>query len=263
MNDASGVVYAAAATGRERPSLGDRVRPVTRAWKPLTVTGVALLVIVTAAGLLLVGPFEAGRVAHWDLDVAHWFVDQRTATLNTLAEAGTWLAETITVPVVLLVAVVVSWRVSTNVAAPVFLVVAVGGEKLIYLVSSLLVGRDRPPVPTIGTTYATSSFPSGHVASAVTLYGSIALLIALRRSASVRAVLLAVVAVIAVVVAVCRMYCGFHYLTDSIAGALVGAVWLGAVYQTVLLPNEDAARQRHEPGEPVHAYQPAATVPRS
>ena len=159
MPKASGVVYAAAAAERKRPSLGDRVRPVARAWKPLTVAGVALLVVVTAAGLLLVGPFEAGRVVHRDLDIAHWFVDQRTPTLNTLAEAGTWLAETITVSAVLLVAVVVSWRVSTNVAAPVFLAVSVGGEEPIYLISSSLVGRDRPPVPTVGTTYATSKLP--------------------------------------------------------------------------------------------------------
>ena len=95
-------------------------------------------------------------------------------------------------------------------------------------------------MPTVGTTYATSSFPSGHVASAITLYGSIALLIALRRSSSVRAVLLAIVALIALVVAVCRMYCGFHYVSDCVAGALVGAVWLGVVYQAVLLPSEDA-----------------------
>lgn len=224
MDEATGVAYATPVEERKRPTLGDRVRPVARAWKPLTIAGVTLLVIVTAAGLLLVGPFQHGSVAHWDLDVAHWLVDQRTATLNTLAERGTWLAETITVPVVLLIAVVVSWRLSTNVAAPAFLVVAVGGEKLIYLISSSLVGRDRPPVPTVGTTYATSSFPSGHVASAVTLYGSIALLIALRRSASVRARLLAVVALVALVVAACRMYCGFHFLTDCVAGALVGAV---------------------------------------
>ena len=214
MNEASGVVYAAAAAERKRPSLGDRVRPVARAWKPLTVAGVALLVIVTAAGLLLV-------------------------------------------------AVAVSWRVSTNVAAPVFLALAVGGEKLIYLISSSLVGRDRPPVPTVGTTYATSSFPSGHVASAITLYGSIALLIALRRSASVRAALLAVVALIALVVAVCRMYCGFHYLTDCVAGALVGAVWLGVVYQTVLLPGEDAALQLHGLGGSVAGYEPTARGARS
>jgi membrane-associated phospholipid phosphatase len=34
------------------------------------------------------------------------------------------------------------------------------------------------------------------------------------------------------------MYCGFHFLTDSIAGALAGAFWLNVVYRTVLLPSE-------------------------
>ncbi len=168
-------------------------------------------------------------------------MDQRTTTWNSLAEAGTWLAETVTVPTVLFVAVVVAWRVSDNVAAPVFLVLAVGGEKLIYLLSSMIVGRDRPPVPTVGTTYATSSFPSGHVASTITLYGSIALLIALHRSPAVRAVLLAVVGFLATVVALCRMYTGFHYLSDTVAGVLVGGLWLTIVYRTVLLPNGSPA----------------------
>ncbi len=231
------------------PSFRDRVVPAAHAWRPLAVSWLALFAVVTAAGMLLVGPFADGRVAHWDLDVARWFVDQRTSTWNSLAEAGTWLAETITVPAVLLVAIVVAWRLSTNVAAPVYLALAVGGEKLLYLLSSLAIGRDRPPVPTVGTSYATSSFPSGHVASAVTLYGSIALLIALKRSAAVRTGLLVVVAAIATTVALCRMYTGFHYLSDSIAGALVGAVWLTVVYRSVLLPAEPAPAQGWRPAK--------------
>jgi membrane-associated phospholipid phosphatase len=229
---------AASDADREHPTWRDRVEPFTRALRPIAAAWLAILAAVTAAGLLLVGPFDDGRMARWDLDLERWFVDHRTTTFNALAEAGTWLAETITVPVVLLVAILVAWRVSTNVAAPAFMVVAVGGEKLIYLISSLIIGRDRPPVSTIGTSYATSSFPSGHVASAVTLYGAIALVIALRRSTRVQWALLTVVAAIAVVVAVCRMYCGFHYLSDSVAGVLVGAIWLAAVYRLVLLPAE-------------------------
>jgi membrane-associated phospholipid phosphatase len=223
---------------RETSNWRDRVEPVRRAWKPLVFGWALMFAVVTAAGLLLVGPLEDGRIARWDLEVAQWFVDHRTSMLNMFAEAGTWLAETIPVIVVLAVAIVIAWRVSTNVAAPAFLAIAVGGEKLMYLLSSLIVGRDRPPVPTIGTTYATSSFPSGHTASAVTLYGSIALLIALHRRKPVRYALLAVVALTTVVVAVCRMYCGFHFLTDSIAGALAGAFWLNVVYRTVLLPSD-------------------------
>ena len=120
-------------------------------FRPLVACWLALLAIVTAVGLLLVGPFDDGRVVRWDLDIATWFVERRTDALDALAEAGTWLSETITVPVILLVAIVIAWRVSTNVAAPVFLALAVGGEKLLYLIASLIVGRDRPPVPTVGT----------------------------------------------------------------------------------------------------------------
>ena len=218
------------------PSLGDRLAPAGHAWRPLVVGWAVLFLAVTTTGLLIVGPLAEGRIAHGDLDLARWVVDHRTDLWNRLAETGTWLAETVTVPVVLVVAIVVAWRVSSNVAAPVFLALAVGGEKLLYLVSSLIIGRDRPPVPTVGTSYATSSFPSGHVASAVTLYGGIALLIALQRSRAVRLALLAVVAVIATVVALCRMYTGFHYLSDSVAGALVGAIWLAIDYRYVLRP---------------------------
>jgi membrane-associated phospholipid phosphatase len=225
-------------TTRDNPSWRERVEPVGRAWRPLVFGWALIFGVVTVAGLLLTGPLDGGRLVRWDLEVAQWFVDHRTSTLNVVAETGTWLAETIPVIVVLAIAIVVAWRVSTNVAAPAFLAIAVGGEKVIYLVASSIVGRDRPPVPTIGTTYATASFPSGHVASAVSLYGSIALLIALHRRKAVRYVLLTTVGLVTVVVAACRMYCGFHFLTDSIAGALVGAVWLTVVYHAVLLASE-------------------------
>jgi membrane-associated phospholipid phosphatase len=228
-------------TTHDRPSLRERVQPVADAWRPLAAAWVGLLIVVTAAGLVLVGPLEDGRIVRWDVHVEQWFTDYRTSALNTLAEAGTWLAETLTVPVVLLLAIVIAWKVSSNVAAPAFLAIAVGGEKLLYLVSSLIVGRDRPPVPTVGTNYATSSFPSGHVASAITLYGSIALLIALRRTAAVRVLVLAAAGLMATVVAVCRMYGGLHFPSDCVAGAIVGIIWLAVTYRSILRRTELAS----------------------
>src|SRR5262249_54257392 len=138
------------------PRLKERLEPVAEAWRPLLATWLGLFFVVTAAGLLLVGPFGQGRIAHLDVSIERWLADHRTRTLNALAEAGPWLAETVTVPVLCLVAIAIAWRVSTNVAAPVFLALAVGGEKILYFISSVIIGRDRPPVPTIGTSYATS-----------------------------------------------------------------------------------------------------------
>jgi undecaprenyl-diphosphatase len=203
----------------------------------LTVVGVGLVVGLIIAGLLLTHVFDHGALVRWDTDVEVRLAEHRTELQNTLARAGTWLAETVPVLVVLLAAIIVAWRTSTRIAAPVFLVVAVGGEKLIYLIVSIVVGRSRPPVPSLGFTYATKSFPSGHVASAITLYGSIALLVALQRSSALRRALLLAVGVVAAIVAYCRMYRGFHYPTDVIAGAVLGVAWLTVTYYAVLRPD--------------------------
>ena len=80
---------------------------------------------------------------------------------------------------------------------------------------------------TLSDTYATSSFPSGHVGAAVTLYGSAVLLVALASSHRARTVVLGVLAAaIVVIVAFCRMYRGFHYPFDVVAGLALGVVWL-------------------------------------
>ena len=227
------------------PTWRDRLAPVVAAWRPLLGIAAVWLVVLIVAGLLLTGPLADSGIVRTDLAIERWLAEHRRGALDVLAEVGTWFSETFVVPVVLLVAIVVAWRKSTNVAAPMFLALAVGGEKLMYLIASVVVGRDRPPVPTVGTTYATSSFPSGHVASAITLYGGIALVVTARRSHATRRIALLMVAVIAAVVAVCRMYAGFHYLSDCIAGALTGVVWLTATYGLVFLPGEA------EPADPV------------
>lgn len=71
----------------------------------------------------------------------------------------------------------------------------------------------------------TSSFPSGHTAAAVALYGGIAIL-ALRVYGRRRAALTGAVVLwcIPVIVGLSRLYRGMHY--PSLAGALTGGLWL-------------------------------------
>ena len=149
----------------------------------------------------------------------------------------------------------VAFLLTRRAASPLFILLAVGGEKTTYFVTTLIVRRPRPDVPTIGARHVTSSFPSGHVGSSVSLYGSIAILVLMHsrhRSVGARAVAVGLVAIIATVVAYCRMYRGFHFLTDVVVGSLIGAVWLPIALRLVaLLPDKrhgagEVSRTRHQ-----------------
>ena len=219
----------------------------------------SILFVLPAMMLAAWGAGEAithSRIKDWDLRVDQRLANHRVGWLNGFTKWATWLAESIPVIVILLIAVIVARRVTGAWRAPLFMALVVGGEKLIYLVTTLLVGRDRPPVPTLDDTYATSSFPSGHTASAVTLYGSIAIVIGMWRGRRYLIGLLTLTGLIAATVAFCRMYRGFHYPTDVTAGALIGIIWMSAVYLAMRpLPGRGVD---HPDLEQAHAEHPAA-----
>jgi undecaprenyl-diphosphatase len=217
---------------------------------------VALLLIVTGVGLLLTNAFDG--VTAWDTEIVRELAESRTATMDTLTGYGTWLAESVVSIALLVVAVVTVRLVSHAWTLPVFLAVAVGSEKLIYLISSVIVDRGRPPVDTVGETYATASFPSGHVGTAIALYGGIALVVgALSGRRALRDGLIVVAVLITAVVAYSRMYRGFHYPTDVIAGAALGASclvvsWVGiGRFAASGRPRPSSARGSERPWQPV------------
>jgi undecaprenyl-diphosphatase len=104
------------------------------------------------------------------------------------------------------------------------------------------VHRPRPDVVQLDAAPPTSSFPSGHTAAAIALYGCLAILLlvifARRPAAQVAAFLLFAVPV---VVGLSRLYRGMHYPTDVIIGALGGGLWLLVVI-TTLLPARRTSR---------------------
>ncbi|MCU1365353.1 MAG: phosphoesterase PA-phosphatase related [Ilumatobacteraceae bacterium] len=206
-----------APTTTEHPLLDELRRAV-----PLLVVVPAMILALWGAGVMVIH----SRIDDWDLHFDKWLAARRTPWLNTATEWGTYLAETIPVIIILLAAMIIARRRTGNWRASVFLAVVVGGEKLVYFASSTLVARARPPLPTLDNTYATSSFPSGHVGSAITLYAAIAIVVGAWRGRRWFIALMTVMVVFACIVAFSRMYRGFHYPSDVIAGAIVGTVWV-------------------------------------
>jgi undecaprenyl-diphosphatase len=115
---------------------------------------------------------------------------------------------------------------------------ASAGDGGIYWLGTHADPRDRPPVPILDPGLVpTHSFPSGHVGTAVAVYGAAALLLAvwLRRRGTGGAALALVLLLAALppFVAVSRLYEGAHHLTDVGTSLVYGTVWLAVVAMLV------------------------------
>jgi undecaprenyl-diphosphatase len=123
-----------------------------------------------------------------------------------------------------------------------FLAAAVLSQLVVYMLSSRLITRLRPAVPKMDHFSPVRSFPSGHVAAAIALYGGIAVIMVMRSRRRWQAVAWLMLFLIPVAVGISRMYRGMHYPSDVAAGILIGFGVLWILRRAMLLPaNERGA----------------------
>ena len=201
---------------------------------------VVMAAVVAGWGWILTHPLK-DSLGPTDNDVARWFADQRTPTLNDLADAGTLLGETIVelvaAPIVALA--FAAWK--RSIVPLVFVALVTAGVGGFYYVGTTLDPRDRPPVKILDPGLVpTHSFPSGHVGTSVALYGSIVVLVWVYLRAArwwtTPLLLLPVACLIA------RLYQGAHHLTDVLTSLVYASIWLAVVTVLVLKRHPEAAK---------------------
>lgn len=193
---------------------------------------VAVTSVVVGVGWLITHPL-ADPVNGFDNPISRWFADQRSSSLNEVADVGTLLGETVVgVGVALAAAVVFSlWQRSLRPA--VFLALteaAIGG---LYVVATHLDPRERPPVKILDAGLVhDASFPSGHVATATVAYvGVLMLVLTYARAAGRWATPLLLLPVL---VLLARLYQGAHHLTDVLTSVAYASVLLLVMARLVL-----------------------------
>lgn len=198
---------------------------------------VVIFGVISLIGLLLthVTYFSTGPFHRADLQVDVWLADHRTRPWNDITHVGTDMASTDTVIAVMAVlALVLRWRMRRWYES-IVLILTVAVDVLIHLSVTAVVPERRPPVIRLDPAPPTSSYPSGHTAASVALYGCLAILIiwiyGRRPLARIVAGLLWCVPVF---VGFSRMYRGEHYPSDVAAGALLAGLWLTLVVRTLL-----------------------------
>jgi undecaprenyl-diphosphatase len=235
------------------PGVTSRLEGRVARWHPaaavasVSVSGY-VVICVLFAGIGLLVTHQLAALTRWDDSVNRWFAANRTGSTNDWTSYATKVANTSGILVVLGVAAIVLFVLRHRWDA-LILLIALALELLTFLTVNYMVDRPRPDVDRLGALPSTSSFPSGHTAAMLALYGGLAVLISARVRARLVAALCWVVALLATaVIGFARVYRGMHHPSDVAAGALLGLAALGAAIIAARSGQRSAIRRRsHAP----------------
>jgi membrane-associated phospholipid phosphatase len=198
---------------------------------PQVVTGLALTAAVAMViggglviGLLAILIRGNSALASLDSSIADWGDDHATAFSTRLL---TWITDLGNWPVVPLIGIpilIYEWRRRPNLHLLLFVGVVFAGDKLVTTAIKDLVDRARPTFNPVAHTLG-PSFPSGHSSTAAAFYAALAFVLARGRSRRVGALLAGVAGGLAVAVACSRVLLDVHWLSDVVAGLMLGWAW--------------------------------------
>jgi membrane-associated phospholipid phosphatase len=192
----------------------------------LVVEGLLAALGVLVFTLLGAAFVRGGLVVSFDDDVSRWVADNVPGSVEWTARLFTWLGGVVGTVVVTGAAVIVLWRASRRIDA-VFVAVAVIGITVLVAVLKAVYQRARPDLGSSIQLPHSYSFPSGHAATAVVLYGALGLLLAERARSPLRAAAwLAAAAVMALAIGASRVLLSVHFVSDVAAGFAVGLAFL-------------------------------------
>jgi undecaprenyl-diphosphatase len=192
---------------------------------------VALIVVVVPfAGLLLLVEDNWQPLAAADSsarDQLHQYALTHpafVAVMRTASDAGSALSWQV---VTALLVIWLLWRRSWRLAA--FAVVAIAGSSLLNTAVKAAVHRTRPVVSQPFVHEPGASFPSGHSQAAVVGFGVLLLLFLPLLRSSWRWIAVIVAGLMVVLIGFSRVALAAHFVSDVVAGFVLGAAWLAAM----------------------------------
>jgi membrane-associated phospholipid phosphatase len=230
-----------------------RVRRIAR--KPLehfTARSLVGLLSVVLAGvlfgvLLMLVRFHVGPLYSVDRGVAdgvNHYVSQHkglVAVLQGIASLGGR-----PIMIWLVVAAVVAMFIRRQPRLAVFLIIAGLGALILDPSLKALVGRLRPVVDVPVAHAPGNSFPSGHALGSFIVYGALLLVFLPTIKPRLRPYVIGLVATLVVLIGMTRIALGVHFVSDVIAGWLLGAAWLGVTLYAFRLWRREEGRPTRE-----------------
>lgn len=210
----------------------------------LIVPAVFLTAVMVGLGFLVTHPLAHSWPLSTEDDVDRALAAHRDPVLNSITGLLSTVGNTVGTAILAAAACLLARRLSRHWREAAFIAGSLALELGVFLVTTALVHRSRPAGLELDHSPPTSSFPSGHSAAAVALYGAIAWLL-FRHTRRWQAWLALLVPA---AVGFARLYRGMHHPSDVAAGFLLGAC-------AVVMANRAALRTA-----PEHSSSPAAVT---
>ena len=222
------------------------------------MVGCAIVAVASAAAIVgwILSTIDGdGEFARLDQSLAKWGSEHATTLSTSTLKAVTLLGDSLMlVALMSVLGLFVMWkRPGTNWSIVGFLLTVGVGVSLINNSLKWLVMRDRPEVEHLVASGG-SSFPSGHSAAAAACWAAIAVVVAGRLPLGTRRFSAAAAVGVAVFVAASRVMLGVHWLTDVIAGVVIGWTW----FFLVALIFGGRIQRFGEPADRVRSTEPLA-----
>jgi undecaprenyl-diphosphatase len=189
------------------------------------VAGLSILFGLLVTRVLIANGTIAGDDGGFVRVLSH----HRSGDLTEASLIGSIIAGGVVLPILagafgLAAALFRQWRLAA------FLICALVIESAAYRTTTLLIPRHRPNVVRLENLSVNASYPSGHTAASIAVYGGLALLVSSRiASRWARVAIWGVAAAIPIYVALSRIYRGMHHPLDVVGGGALGVATLAAV----------------------------------
>jgi undecaprenyl-diphosphatase len=201
----------------------------THVWGIVLVLGAIASLSIIAGLVVTRALLHVPGVPEADESLVGFLARHRSSGLTEASLIGSIMAGGVVLPIVAGVVAMVAaaarkWRLAA------FLLFALAVESASYRATTLVVHRHRPDVPRLEKLPVEASYPSGHTAASIVVYGGLALLLASRIENRVARIAIWLVAVLVpVFVAFSRMYRGMHHPLDVAGGVMIGIAALCAL----------------------------------
>ena len=185
-----------------------------------TLAATAVITLSLFSWLALTTNSGTGLAPH-DQSVTTWAVDERHPALTVIMQVFTALGSTVGLTILTAICAVLLFM---------------RGHRVRALVLSLTMIGSSPSTDTLlGEPASTTSFPSGHSFNTAVFAGLLAgMVLASTASILYRALAIMAAAGATLLVGASRVYLGYHWMTDVLAGWSLGLAWLCLVTLALL-----------------------------